>query len=346
MDMFMDPSISNLFTTSIEIELESTKLGESTSEYTNNQVLSIMKLIKNSLLKELGRSDWFDLDKNSKFIDDILNEIENDYDDDEYILDEVLSEKTYRRNRERLFVVQVVKPLVINYFFKDNFVYLIKKFKDEFPFFYKKWSKHLKFEIDNTLDRGIELSNSTYFIGVDNLIDLINDFYDEYETNKKWKFQDSTGIHINIGSIKKEIFNPIKGILFLDDEGSDPFVFKNMTWRHNNKYCGSLRDELKKDKDLISKSFECLKSGNISDCEELLNNKLQSILIDNGYKNFGLNLLNFNKNYVEFRYPGGDIEKDVLIDKILYFMYVYYMMVNPNLDKKEYHKKLYKFLSN
>ena len=235
--------------------------------------------------------------------------------------------------------------MVINYFFKENFNYLVNKFKNSFPIFYKKWSKELKFELDNTLDRGIEFSNLSYFSGINNLISLINDFYEEYEKNKKWKFKDTTGIHINIGSKNKSEINPIKGILFLDDSGEDPFVFKNMNWRRNNKYCGSLKLFLKEDTSIIKKSKKLLDSGNVKECERVLNDKIKSILINEGYKNFGLNLLNLDKNYVEFRYPGGEVSKDVLIDKLLYFTYVYFMMIDPEYDKKEYQKKLYKFLN-
>ncbi len=345
MEMFKDPNISNKFTYSIEIELESYRMGDSEDGYTEDQVSDIIKLIKDSLFKELGRSKWFEMnDKNSQFIEDILHEVENDYEDDDYLLDDLLSEKKYRRDKSRLFVVQILKPMIINYFFKENFNYLKDKFRSSFPYFYKKWSQHLKFELDNTLDRGIEISNSTYFIGVEDLINLINDFYTEYETNKKWKFKKTTGIHINIGSRGHVEFNPIKGILFLDDSGDDPFVFKNMIWRKNNKYCGSLKDRIQKETYILSKSLDLLKSGNISECEKMINGKLISLLVEEGYKNFGINLLNINKNYIEFRYPGGNIGREVLIDKLMYFSYIYYMMTNKDLDRKDYTKKLYKFL--
>ncbi len=345
-NLFKDTSISNTLTTSIEIELESNRLGDSDSEYDPDQVSEIIDIINKSLIKEINRSNWVKLDNPTlKFIEDILHEIEQDYDDDDYILDNILSEKQYKKDKVRLFIIQILRPMVINYFFKENFSFLKSKFKTSFPKFYKKWSSELKFELDNTLDRGIEISNSSFFIGIEKIIDLINDFYDEYEVNKKWKFKKTTGIHINIGSIEKSTFNPLKGILFLDDLGEDPFVFKNMNWRKNNKYCGSIREELKKDNSTISKAFNLLKLGKITECELLLNSKMKDILIKSGYKNFGLNLLNLDKNYIEFRYPGGDISREVLIDKLLYFSYVYYMMVNPTLDKKEYQKKLYKFLS-
>jgi hypothetical protein len=55
----------------------------------------------------------------------------------------------------------------------------------------------------------------------------------------------------------------------------------------------------------------------------MINGKLISLLVEEGYKNFGINLLNINKNYIEFRYPGGNIGREVLIDKLMYFSYIY-----------------------
>ena len=81
-------------------------------------------------------------------------------------------------------------------------------------------------------------------------------------------------------------------------------------------------------------------------CESIINNHLITILHKDGYKNFGVNLLPIKSNkYVEFRYPGGKIKKNDLIEKLLYFTYIVHLMTNKEYDKKEYHKKLFKFLS-
>ena len=50
--------------------------------------------------------------------------------------------------------------------------------------------------------------------------------------------------------------------------------------------------------------------------------------------------------YIEFRYAGGEIKEDVLVDKILYFCYLIYNMSEQNIDRKEYRKKLFMFLKN
>ena len=61
-------------------------------------------------------------------------------------------------------------------------------------------------------------------------------------------------------------------------------------------------------------------------------------------KNLGFNITKLSSDYVEFRYAGGDIPKEVLIDKVKYCAFVVYCMTNPEYKKREYTKKLYKFI--
>lgn len=340
---FRNEDISSKFTTSIEIEMETKDMVGTDSDYDEKDIPNIVSLIRNSTIKDIGRMDITIDGELSEFLDNIFFEIENDYDDYDYILDDILSEKKYKKNKIKSDILSIIRPMVINYFFSENFSYLRKKIRSKLPNFYKKWKSDLKFELDNTLKRGIELSNSTYLKGINELIDLINSFYDDFETQNYWLFNKRTGIHINIGSVDKALFNPIKGILFLGDTGKNPFVFNNMDWRKKSAFCGSLKSSISESSK--KESLKLLESGDISGSELVLNSELQSILIRDGYKNFGVNLRNLNKNYVEFRYPGGKIERSVLIEKILYFSYIYHLMTNQDFDKKEYHKKLYKFLS-
>ena len=65
---------------------------------------------------------------------------------------------------------------------------------------------------------------------------------------------------------------------------------------------------------------------------------------DIGFKNLGFNITKLSSDYVEFRYAGGDIPKEVLIDKVKYCAFVVYCMTNPEYKKREYTKKLYKFI--
>lgn len=185
-----------------------------------------------------------------------------------------------------------------------------------------------------------------YFNNIDTLIHFINDFFIDFNSQNYWIFNKKTGIHFNIGLKEKSEINIIKGILFLDDMGDSPFIYKNMEWRKKSEFTKSIKEELTKSKDVLKKSFLSMKKNNISDCENILNKEMIRILNDNGYKKYGVNLLNIEKsNYIEFRYTGGKISEEILLDKILYFCYIFYLMIDNNLDKKSYIKKLYSFLS-
>jgi hypothetical protein len=78
----------------------------------------------------------------------------------------------------------------------------------------------MKFEVDSSLDRGIEFSPLTYLNSISESIDLINDFYDDFDKQSYWKFTEKTGLHINIGFKEKMDWNVLKGVLFLSDDPS------------------------------------------------------------------------------------------------------------------------------
>jgi len=345
LNLFRDNDISNLFTSSIEIELETLDRTDGEIDYSEKYVSELITKIKNSTIKQLLRIEKFILSKEiSEFIESVLEELQYEWEDYEYCVDKILEEEDYTHENQKL-VVQIIKPQFLSYFYSDDFNYLEKKFKSNFKTFYDKYKKLIKFEIDNTLDRGIELSNLTYFENIESLIEFIKDFYTDYKNQSYWQFTDNTGIHINLGLKNKVSYNPIKGLLFLNDYTKDPFVFRNMEWRMNSKFCGSLIKELQKNKDVITQALEFLKSNEIEKTENLLNENVFKILKEQGYKNFGVNLIPLkNFNYIEFRYPGGQIEENSLIDKLLYFSYITYLMTNLEMDKKLYQKKLYQFL--
>ena len=111
------------------------------------------------------------------------------------------------------------------------------------PNFVRKWNDKIDFVGDATLDRGIEIKPKTYTKSLSESIEMINDFYSDLEKQSYWKFTEKTGLHINIGSNNKVEWNPIKGLMLLNDfnkEDKTPFMFKDMTWRMNNMFCGSL----------------------------------------------------------------------------------------------------------
>lgn len=348
LENFRDPNISNLFTAAIEIEMEASSVEDDEEDlfidYTEDEAKEIVTLIRKNLLKELSRTKNFDIDKNKRFIKDLFIELEESYEDDDYC-EELLEPKQYK-NKDQKFIVKIITPLWISYFMRDNLVAMKNKFEKNLPNFFKKWGNLFKYEIDNTLDNGLEISNQKYFENINTLIECIDDFYSDFENQSFWEFSETTGIHINLGFKEEKNWNIIKGILFLDDMGEQPFVFQNMEWRKTSKFTKSLKEELLKQPNTLKKCLRKLKNNQIEEVEETLNSKLIKILYDEGYKNFGLNLLNLSNNYVEFRYPGGNLNKQTLIDKLLYFCYISYIMTHSEVDKNEYHKKLYKFLKN
>jgi len=346
LEFFKNPDISSKFTASIEIELETSDEEGIDEDYTEEFVKGILDKIKKSIIKELLRIDNFSLTNEiEEFIDDILSEIEFEYDDYDYVVDKLLNTIKYQERNKQKLIVELIKQQFLTYFFADNFEYLEEKFKENLPNFYNKYSDLIKFELDNTLDRGIELSNIKYFEDINDLIEFIEIFYSDYNQQKYWNFTGNTGIHINLGLKEKSEYNVIKGLLFLNDTGDNPFVFKNIEWRQNSKFCGSLISKLSEEKELLIDCYKLLLDNNIKSVEDIINPTLSKILREVGYKNFGVNLVPITRfNYIEFRYPGGNIAEKDLIDKVLYFAYITYLMVNKDFDKKEYYKKLYKFL--
>lgn len=341
---FKDPKISNLFTTSIEIEIETDEIEEGDYiDYTKKELSNIISLIKNKSISEISKEGYSLNENDMEFMDILLSEVSNAYDDEDY-LNTLLNPKKYKKESRKLIVTHI-KDQSLLYFSEYNFTSFTKSFKSSFPNFIRNWGTKFKFEFDNSLYKGIELSNLKYFDSISTLINCIYDFYSDYKNQSIWKFTKKTGIHINLGIKNNPDYNLIKGLLFLDDMGESPFVFKQMEWRQNSEYTKSIKEKLPNSK-RFPKSIIELKKGNIKECENILNNEIIEITKKIGYKKFGINFLSLeSKNYIEFRYPGGEIDEEVLVDKIYYFSYIIYIMVNPDVDKQEYQKKLYKFLN-
>ncbi len=347
LNFFLDNSISNKFTCSIEIELETLDTEGVDQDYSEDYIEGIIVKIEKSILKELYRIETFEMsDDISDFIEMILDEVRNEVDDYEYLIDEILDSEKYTEDGNQSLIVELIKQQVLTYFFSDNFEYLEDKFKEHLPNFHSKYKKIIKFELDNTLDRGIEISNTSYFNNINELVSLVKDFFMYFEKQTYWIFNERTGIHINIGTKEKSEYNPIKGLLFLNDTGNSPFVFSNMEWRKNSKFCGSIINKLREKEDVLEMCRRKLLSNDTNDCEKILNDELYRILNKEGYKNFGVNLVPLKKfNYIEFRYIGGQIKEDIIVDKILYFSFIVHQMTNESFKRKDYLKKLYLFLN-
>lgn len=330
---------SNDFTIALEFELETDDMESSDDSVSPAKFIEIAKGNAYQYIKDEGKSN-----KNMFYlVDEIIDTLDfEDVDENIDLFEEYLDE--YPKGFANK-LIQVLQADYMTYMISDNIDYLIENFKRNLPNFYKKWNSEIKFELDNTLKRGIEFSMNTYLVGIEDTIELIEDFYKDYNNQKYWFMNERTGIHINIGFTKKVDWNIIKGILMISDYGETAFTFKNMKWRQKSFYTNSILPVLKKELD-SSKIMKATSFSDIKSTEDELSNYVLKLMNEFGYKNFGFNVTRISGyNYVEFRYPGGDIPKDVLIDKLYYFCYVATLMTDKNFKRREYLKKLYKFIS-
>jgi hypothetical protein len=351
-------SIGEIFTISLEFELETDDTegaGEETEDgripVNPNRYLEIARENSNEYITVTKGTRHNDTEELLSLVEEILTQLQltGDEDDDDYNLE--IFEEYLDMYEEGSFENDLIKSLhadYLTYWSSDNIDYLSGKVEEHMPNFFKKWWELLKFELDNTLRRGIEFSLLTYVNGIERAVELIDDFYSDFENQNYWYMSERTGIHINIGIDQKVDWNILKGYLMISDEGQQSFTFKDMEWREKSMYTKTFLPQLKKDiesdRNKISKhsQFQDLKK-----LEKFFGDYILKRLEKHGYKNYGFNITRIQSyNYVEFRYPGGEISKNVLIDKLYYFCYVVYLMTNENYKRREYLKKLYKFISN
>jgi len=244
----------------------------------------------------------------------------------------------------------------------EDIEYLKSEVSKNLPNFIEKWGSELTYELDETLigknedgtySRGIEFKPTTYIISISKTIEILDDFYSDYEKQSYWKMTSKTGLHINIGINQKVHWNPLKGLVMLSELPTDksdiPYVFKGMTWRMNTDFTNSLKkkviETIKRSKKLKSQ-IDALDIHEIKTLENTLNPILVNVIDKVGVKYFGFNLIHLaQKKYVEFRHVGGDVSKCIVIEKLIYFCYIVYLMTTDYKDN-DYHKKLYKFMEN
>jgi hypothetical protein len=335
--------LDNQFTIAFEFELEtddSYKPEDSDDELTIEQIRTSV----HNQLRDDKRA-------NPAFIDNIVDQIE--LDDEDFTYDELLN-PSYYSNRNEKRIIDVIRAISMEHT-NDNLTYLSMKVKEYLPNFYDKWSDKMKFEVDSSLDRGIEFSPLTYLNSVSESIDMVNDFYNDFDNQSYWKFTEKTGLHINIGFKEKMDWNVLKGVLFLSDDPSTsknkvPYVFKGIEERVKSKYAGSFKrlvfGKVSEEKDTFT-----VNKQNLKDVEKYFNEYLLNLLDSEGYESptyfklYGFNITRLKKyNYIEFRYPGGPINREVLIDKLFYFCHLCALMTKPDYKKEQYYKRLYSFL--
>lgn len=337
---FISKNYNDWFTIAFEFEIETDDRVGNEPDFTNWDDDVAVEIIKTAI-KELQLRKKVEKD----FVKDIIWNLTDFCEFGEIDLEkynQIFDESKFSGS-EFVEIVCHLRNLCDSVIFSENLEYLTNKVKEFLPNFYKKWQNEIAFIGDSTLTRGIEIKSKTYCESVDEAISMCQDFYSDLLTQDYWKFTKKTGLHINIGCKEVVKWNPIKGVLLLNDwkeDDSTPFVFKEMTWRMNNKFCGSIMPHLKSE---IS-SDRLLKTSDTDIWEDILNKKIEDIVDKVGFKNLGFNTSKLQHNYIEFRYAGGEIEFDTLIDKLKYFLFIVYAMTHQEYKREEYLKKLYKFI--
>lgn len=313
------------------------------------------------------------------FIDWLLSKVDVD---DEDITDRKIN-KPYDTDVDDYMATMVLKNLGM-FVFGQNMGWLIDNLEECMPNFYKKWGHTFKYELEGDMDkkRILEFSSKGYLKGLNECFEQLDDFYSEFEQQDKWKMDmKRTALHINIGTTDKNVkWNPLKGLVMMNDMNRSkkpPFVFTDIMWRSTNRFTQSLLDgirrnltgEIKKDyrtrkkeelwnlgfrhkerlathRDYLQQNIDKLDLHNIEEVENFLNPYLIKANKDFYIKEFGIKLVELESDpgYVEFRYVGGEVGKELFKEKILYFCYVVYLMTSKEYKEKEYHKKLYKYV--
>lgn len=344
---YISSELDDYFTISFEFEIETLDRKSVKLEFDDFDEFAVDDCYF-SIVKDMSISNRSDKKLVKDTLYNLLDHVEHSY-IDVSLFDQIFDSSTLNNERQKEIMFRL-KAIVLATISKDDFLFLKRKAKKFLPNFCRKWGRKIEFVGDSTLERGIEIKPKKYVKSISESIELLNDFFSDFNNQDYWKFTERTGLHINIGTNKKVDYNPIKGLLLLNDftQGDNiPLVFKDMTWRMKNRFCGSLIPSLKNmsaDDKIELKNLIDL--HNIVETEDILNSFLDAKIREWGFKNYGFNLTKIQENYVEFRYAGGEISKEVLIEKVKYFCFLVYCMTNNDFKRKEYLKKLYKFIDN
>lgn len=174
------------------------------------------------------------------------------------------------------------------------------------------------------------------------LQEMMNDFKNlkEFLNQKKAKTNRSTGLHINISLPESRKVDYVKLVLFSGDD----YVLEQFNRRFNQYAKNALKtieSNVKSRKTGIfdpTDLFNTLKEGSI----ELASRILQQDVGEEKYTSIHL-----KQGYIEFRSPGGDwLNKDVntLTNTTLRYARAMTIAGDPEFEKKEYLKKLYKLI--
>jgi hypothetical protein len=344
---YIESNFDDYFTISFEFEIETKDLTDikiNFDEYddevfdevikTAKSDLSIRKRSEIEIINKLSLSILDMVELGTPTLEEFNKIFDTEPDDD------------YRKKQ----ITSHLKSVIMSFISIEDLYHLKKMVFEKLPNFISKWGDSLDYVGDATLDRGIEIKPKTYVKSLSSAIELLSDFWNDLSAQDYWELTNRTGLHINIGVSGEVVkWNPIKGLLLLNDfsDSNTPFVFKDMEWRMTNNFCGSMIPLINLMND--SKKLELKKLldlGDLNKVEVLINDFLTTKVEEWGIKNLGFNISKLNQNYVEWRYVGGVVSKEVVINKLKYFSFLVYCMTNSDYKRKEYLKKLYLFIYN
>jgi len=342
---FIESNLDSYFTIAFEFEIETEDTGG--YEYDFSEIDE--ELIED-VFDEVRRELKLRTSKDKQFLRDLCDTLIEHLEDDNLNFETFIDVLSSEYVPDQKMITDHLKSVLLSQIIANDFYYLKSKAEEYLPDFVNKWGEEIEFIQDVTLERGIEIKPKKYVIGISKSIEMIEDFYESLNKQQYWKLDTTTGLHINIGCTQDVNWNPIKGLLLMNDYSKNPeqvpLVFKDMTWRLGNKYCGSLFEAIFKmtsnQKEVIKKTIDF---RNLDKTELELNKFLNRKIVEDGLKNFGFNITRLSNNYVEFRYAGGVLPKTVLVDKLKYFCFLVYCMTNTDFKRREYLNKLYKFAS-
>ena len=250
---------------------------------------------------------------------------------------------------------------------------------EHMPRFYSRYGDDIKVESDSSLsgpETSLEFSMVDYLDSLEEALQFLDIFYDDYNDQNFFHMSDKTGLHMNIGyktiQGENDFFNLVKGFMFLNElspEGKAPRAMKGVDeydWRRKrwakplatsgranlfaDRLAGEYTDPMtgdemrKKGKDFVQKLND--EDAGMSDVEEAFSTQLQVQGRLIGAKSTGFNVAYADGRdgdegirYIEFRYPGGEITEEVAKDLTLYYCHIVKLMADKQYMKDEYIKK-------
>lgn len=213
-----------------------------------------------------------------------------------------------------------------------------------FPNFYAKWGGELEFTTDASLTNGFEMFPSSYISTLDEGLQFLRDFYEDYDRQTVFAFSENTGLHTNVGiegfSGK---WNYFKGFLFTNDN----FATRGFDQRLYNSFSQSLRKTIMRHVDSGSdvgdakqnfrQAVQAVVEANFDKVEKIMNEIVNQF--SNKHQGFSI-----RANRIEFRYPGGDVALDDMEAATLYYAYIVKLCTDPEFKKREYVRKAVAFM--